>query len=152
MSMAMVTCPWRRWTWESSKFCVVKICLMPNLSSFAPSMLPKTKVCYVCTHVAQLNQFCGNVDGQQDGANADYIEFHEFRTLLWYLRQYFEYWVMFNRIDTSQDRRLSFAEFKLALAEIRKWGVVVDDARTAFAEVDEDGMCFYVVYLQRQCL
>jgi hypothetical protein len=46
---------------------------------------------------------------------------------------------MFNRIDTSQDRRLSFAEFKLALAEIQKWGVVVDDAKAAFAEVDEDG-------------
>ena len=80
-----------------------------------------------------------NKHGTQDGANADYIEFHEFRTLLWYLRQYFEYWVMFNRIDTSHDHRLSFAEFKLALAEIRKWGVAVDDAKAAFAEVDEDG-------------
>ena len=59
--------------------------------------------------------------------------------MLWYLRQYFEYWIMFNRIDSSHDRRLSMTEFKHALREIRKWGVVVEDAEAAFREIDEDG-------------
>jgi hypothetical protein len=81
-----------------------------------------------------------NMVGDQSGPDADYLQLREFRAFLSYLRQYFEYWVMFNRIDTSQDRRLEFDEFKQALAEIKKWGVDVSDARQAFAELDSDGM------------
>ena len=33
----------------------------------------------------------------------DYIQRSEFRYFLLYLRQYFEYWVMFDSIDTSDD-------------------------------------------------
>jgi hypothetical protein len=55
------------------------------------------------------------------------------------LRQYFEYWIMFNRIDTDHDRRLTFEEFQVALHEIEAWGVQVDDVEGAFAEMDEDG-------------
>ena len=80
-----------------------------------------------------------NKHGTQTGPNADYIELREFRTLLWYLRQYYEYWVMFNRIDESQDRRVSFTEFKKSLPEVQKWGVVIDNPRSAFGEIDQDG-------------
>ena len=67
------------------------------------------------------------------------LEPKEFRAFLSYLRQYFEYWVMFNRIDTSHDHRIEFKEFKVALKELKKWGVQVDNARAAFAEIDKDG-------------
>ena len=80
-----------------------------------------------------------NKSGTDTGPKADYIEFGEFRILLWYLRQYFEYWVMFDRLDTSDDRKLSFDEFQATLGEIKKWGVEVTDARATFAEIDEDG-------------
>jgi hypothetical protein len=80
-----------------------------------------------------------NKSGNQRGSAADYVTFSEFRTLLWYLRQYFEYWIMFNRIDTSDDRRLSFTEFGQALDEIAAWGVHVDDVEAAFNEIDSDG-------------
>jgi len=35
----------------------------------------------------------------------DYIEKNEFRIFLVYLRQYFEYFVMFERIDTGHDKK-----------------------------------------------
>ncbi len=45
-------------------------------------------------------------------AGDDYVEKEEFVFLLKYLRQYFEYWIMFDRIDTSGDRRITLEEFK----------------------------------------
>ena len=41
----------------------------------------------------------------------DYISRGEFRILLKFLRQYYEYWVAFQRVDTDQDRRISYKEF-----------------------------------------
>ncbi len=46
---------------------------------------------------------------------------------------------MFGRIDTSEDHRIDFGEFKQCLGELRKWGVEVSDAEASFAETDEDG-------------
>ena len=37
----------------------------------------------------------------------DYVSRAEFRFFLQYLRQYYEYWVGFDRIDTNDDRRVS---------------------------------------------
>lgn len=44
----------------------------------------------------------------------DYVSRAEFRYLLMYLRQYFEYWVAFDKIDTDDDRRISIDEFTKA--------------------------------------
>lgn len=41
----------------------------------------------------------------------DYVEKAEYRFLLKYLRQYYEYWVAFDRINQDDDRRLSYEEF-----------------------------------------
>jgi hypothetical protein len=38
---------------------------------------------------------------------ADFVQRKEFRALLSYIRQYFEYWIMFSRIDASSDGRIS---------------------------------------------
>ena len=57
----------------------------------------------------------------------DYVEWLEFRILLVYLRQYFEYYVMFCRIDTSDDFKVSLSEFKKALPSLEKWGVKIND-------------------------
>lgn len=44
----------------------------------------------------------------------DYVSRAEFRYLLKYLRQYYEYWVAFDQVDTDDDRRISLEEFKKA--------------------------------------
>ena len=43
--------------------------------------------------------------------SADYVERSEYRYLLMYLRQYFEYWVAFDLIDADGDKRITFKEF-----------------------------------------
>jgi len=53
----------------------------------------------------------------------DFIEKAEYRFLLKYLRQYYEYWVAFDRINQDGDRRLSYEEFVNAAPIIGKWGI-----------------------------
>ena len=69
----------------------------------------------------------------------DYIEKCEFRLLLVYLRQYFELWQMFDEIDSSDDRRVSIAEFKKAVPKLESWGVKIPDAEASFKEIDTNG-------------
>lgn len=59
---------------------------------------------------------------------ADYVERDEFRLLLMYLRQYFEMFVAFNRIDVNFDKRVSRDEFRLAVEDkqLQKWGIIVE--------------------------
>jgi len=54
---------------------------------------------------------------------ADYVEKSEFRYLLKYLRQYYEYWIAFDFIDYDSDRRLSYKEFCQAAPELERWGI-----------------------------
>jgi hypothetical protein len=80
-----------------------------------------------------------NLSGKETGAAADYIEQKEFRAFLSYLRQYFEYWIMFQRIDTTHDSRMEFNEFKRALPELTKWGVEVRNPEKTWQELDANG-------------
>jgi len=59
----------------------------------------------------------------------DFVEKAEFRYLLKYLRQYYEYWVAFDRINTDDDKRLSYEEFKEAAPIIGKWGIDMSNPR-----------------------
>ena len=61
--------------------------------------------------------------GAQTGRSGDYIERAEFRTLLIMLRQYYELYAMFNRLDTSDDRRIDLGEFKQGAEMVASWGV-----------------------------
>ena len=66
----------------------------------------------------------------------DHVEKAEFRLLLVALRQVFEVYLMFNRIDTSDDRRISLEEFTSKLPELRKWGATLEDAEAKFRRID----------------
>lgn len=67
------------------------------------------------------------------------IDKSEYKYLLKYIRQYYEYWVMFDRIDTDDDRRISFDEFKKAAPKMACWGIDMSDPRARFRECDRDG-------------
>ena len=69
----------------------------------------------------------------------DYIEWMEFRIFLVYLRQYFEYWVMFERVDASGDHKISLDEFKKAIPTMKKWGVVITDPVKEFKKIAKNG-------------
>lgn len=56
----------------------------------------------------------------------DYVSRAEFKYLLQYLRQYYEYWVAFDAIDGDDDRRISLEEFVKAMPEMEKWNIKGD--------------------------
>ena len=49
---------------------------------------------------------CSKVPSKNKGSN-EFIGRAEYRFFLKYLRQYYEYWVAFDRIDTNDDRKVS---------------------------------------------
>ncbi len=63
----------------------------------------------------------------------DYVEFNEFRFFLIYLRQYFEYYVMFCSVDKTGDHKINLEEFKAAIPQIEKWGVKIENPEETFA-------------------
>ena len=71
----------------------------------------------------------------------DYVELGEFRLLLVYLRQYFELDVAYNRLDSSDDRRLSLPEFRAGVEMLKQWGVNVapDQVEAEFKLIDTNG-------------
>ena len=68
----------------------------------------------------------------------DYVEWLEFRYILIYLRQYFEYYVMFCRVDSSDDFKLNINEFKKALPTLQKWGIKISNAEQEFKSIDKN--------------
>jgi len=71
----------------------------------------------------------------------DYVEAKEFRTLLVCLRQYYELYAMFNRLDTTDDRRIDVHEFEKGVTFIARWGVVLEEEQVPveFASIDKNG-------------
>ena len=68
----------------------------------------------------------------------DYVQKSEFRVFLKYVKQYFELWYMFDEIDSSDDRRVSFDEFVTALPKLQEYGVAIADPREEFDRIDVD--------------
>ena len=74
----------------------------------------------------------------------DYIELLEFRFLLVYLRQYFEYYVMFDELDVAGDKKITIDEFKAALPQLAKWGAKVDNVEETFTKISKgDGSIMF---------
>ena len=69
----------------------------------------------------------------------DYIERAEFRLLLQYLRQYFEYYQAFARIDTGDDNRVNLQEFVKAQPIIQNWVGKIADPVAEFHKIDKNG-------------
>ena len=68
--------------------------------------------------------------------NDNLIEWMEFRIFLVYLRQYFEYWVMLQKVDSSGDHRISLDECKNAVPKMKEWGVEIDNPEREFNNID----------------
>ena len=62
----------------------------------------------------------------------DYIQKKEFRLLLQFLREYFEFYEAFDRVDTEDDRRINLEEFEQAVPMMEKWVGPIEDAEEAF--------------------
>ena len=73
--------------------------------------------------------------------HVDYIERDEFRLLLCCMREYFELYIAFSRIDSSSDRKIGVEEFVKSLPVLAKWGIIMteEQARNEFIKIDENG-------------
>ena len=71
-------------------------------------------------------------------AEDNLLEWMEFRIFLVYLRQYFEYWAMFERMDKSGDHQINLEEFKKAVPQMESWGVKISDPDSTFKEIDQN--------------
>ncbi len=101
----------------------------------------------VCLHVFScpywdtLNAHQPVQSGDKASEYDDYVDKKEFRLFLQYLRQYLELWVMFEKIDTSKDKRIEPKEFVAAASMVVAWGLpkdkIADPAKT-FKEIDVD--------------
>ena len=69
----------------------------------------------------------------------DYVERHEFRLLLAYLRQYFEYYQAFDRVDSNDDDRISLTEFMGVQETLEVWVGEIEDMEATFNEIDTNG-------------
>ena len=74
------------------------------------------------------------------GSKADNVAVSqsEFQSLLFFLHQYFEYWVAFSRVDSNPNHQISRLEFKAAIPNFSKWGVKVENADEVFDQVDSN--------------
>jgi len=70
-----------------------------------------------------------------------YIEFREFRLFLQSLRQYFEYYQAFSRIDTGDDNRVSKEEFTSDKIKtcLETWVGPIEDLEAEFEAIDTNG-------------
>ena len=68
----------------------------------------------------------------------DYVERPEFRLLLQYLQQYFEYFQAFALLDANNDRRIELGEFMSSLPIIEKWVGKLGDPSAEFKKIDKN--------------
>lgn len=78
-------------------------------------------------------------DKKKNSPGQDYVQRSEFRIFLLYMRQYFEYFVMFKKMDKSGDGKVNFEEFKKAVPQINKWGGNITDPKAVFNKIDVNG-------------
>ena len=83
--------------------------------------------------------YAKNRGTQKRDESSDYIEKHEFRFFLLALRQYFEYYEAFKRIDQNFDKKIQLEEFKQAQPIMEKWVGKIEDIEKEFCEIDDQG-------------
>jgi len=71
----------------------------------------------------------------------DFIQFSEFRLFLQTLRQFFEYFQAFNRLDVGEDQRVDKEEFTSDKMKevIEKWVGPVENMEEEFDKIDKNG-------------
>ena len=79
--------------------------------------------------------------GLSKAANPDFIDKSELKMLLVNMRQYLELWVMFDRVDLGDDRRITQQEFVGASVSgtFTDWGLDVQNAEESFRNIDTNG-------------
>ena len=84
----------------------------------------------------QISKDC--IKRKKGDVREDYVDRREFKFFLQALRQYFEYWVAFKRVDTDGDRRISYDEFLTAVPIMEVWCGAIGDSQAEFDKIDSN--------------
>jgi len=71
-----------------------------------------------------------------DGEDEFFVDRKEFRLLMVNIRRYIELYAAFDTIDSGDDDRVDFEEFKKAIPLLEEWEVKVEDPEAAFDAID----------------
>jgi Ca2+-binding EF-hand superfamily protein len=69
----------------------------------------------------------------------DYVSKAEYRFLLKYIREYYEYWIIFDMVDNDDDRRVSYTEFLSAVPTLESWSIDMSNPEEQWRQCDADG-------------
>lgn len=75
----------------------------------------------------------------KQGGDDSFIQFAEFRIFLVYLKQYLQYWVMFENLGGGKTMTLSLNQLKDATKILESYGVKISDPDAEFKKIDKDG-------------
>lgn len=99
--------------------------------------LPETVTKKGCLEMAY-NNAKDKVKTKNPGED-NFIQFAEFRIFLCYLKQYFEYWVMFENLGAKGDNMtLTLEQLKSSQQILESYGVKVTNIENEFKEMDKD--------------
>lgn len=98
--------------------------------------LPKKVLEKGCLEKAYKNA-SNKVKTEQKGDD-NFIQFAEFRIFLVYLKQYFEYWVLFENLGGG-NMTLTLDQLKNATSILESYGVKIKDPEKEFKTIDKDG-------------
>jgi hypothetical protein len=103
-----------------------------NLYSFEEKFLTKEVIsrAFISSKKSKLKRYINSEDE---------MEKNELRSFLVYLRQYTEYFEMFDLIETIDSKKIKFYEFSSALPVLSKWGIEIEDPKSAFDGIDIEG-------------
>lgn len=67
-----------------------------------------------------------------------FITFSEFKKFLFLVLEFYDFFEMFQKVDSNSNKMIDFYEFAASIPIIEKWGVIVHDAEKAFGEIDHN--------------
>eukprot|EP00966_Prymnesium_polylepis_P035034 813991-Prymnesium_polylepis.1 len=129
---------WNEWDASGNGF----ISLLEVDTGFRNMLGAKGKKTTDALAPALARAFYASRDAKTEGKAAEYVtRGEEFRLLLVYLKRYIELLVAFDRVDTSDDRKINKEEFRRAVPLLCTWGVNFDISYIdeEFDRVDKDG-------------
>lgn len=74
----------------------------------------------------------------KQGGDDSFIQFAEFRIFLVYLKQYFQYWVLFENLGGGS-MSLTLDQLKDAEGILKSYGVTMSDPNAEFKKIDKNG-------------
>ena len=88
------------------------------------------------------NAFISQFDEPPEKLESATINKDQFKFLLVYLRQYFEFFDVFDRMDLNKDSKVSYEEFVQNTKMLAAWGFKFVNSRVEFSNMDAKGQGF----------